>query len=245
MEAHSISLIAALAGGILSFVSPCVLPLVPAYLSFLTGASFDELRERGKVGQIKPPFWPALAFVLGFSTVFVSLGAGASSLSRFLLGHQEIFSKIAGVAIVILGLHFMGLFRIGFLNREARFHIPFKPKGWFGAYLIGLAFAFGWTPCIGPILAAILTVAATQDHLLDGIILLATYSAGLGIPFLLAALCVNAFMRVIQRFKSNMRLIEIAIGLLLVATGVAIYTTALQSLGNILLDWFPWLQNIG
>lgn len=245
MDHHSVSLTVALLGGLLSFVSPCVLPLVPAYLSFLTGSSLEDLKTRGTADKIPTPVWPALAFVLGFSTVFVSLGAGASSLSRFLLTHQELFSRIAGAAIIILGLHFMGLFKIGLLYREARVHVTAKPKGWIGAYLIGLAFAFGWTPCIGPVLAAILTIAATQEHLTDGILLLAVYSAGLGIPFLIAALGVNAFLGFIQRFRRHMRAVEIAMGLLLVATGVAIFTSALQSLGNILLDWFPWLQNIG
>lgn len=245
MDHHSISLTVALAGGLLSFVSPCVLPLVPAYLCFLTGSSLEEIKNRGKTDKIATPLWPALAFVLGFSTVFVSLGAGASSLSRFLLLHQEIFARVSGVIIVILGLHFLGLFRINFLYREARFNVNLKPRGLIGAYVIGLAFAFGWTPCIGPVLATILTIAATQDHLYDGIMLLAVYSAGLGIPFLAAALGINAFLGFMQKFRRHMRVVEIVLGLLLVATGIAIFTSALQGLGNILLDWFPGLQNIG
>jgi cytochrome c-type biogenesis protein len=245
MDHHSVSLTLALAGGLLSFVSPCVLPLVPAYLCFLTGASLEDIKNREKAGKITPPLWPALAFVLGFSTVFITLGAGASSLSRFFLIHQEIFAQVSGVIIVILGLHFLGLFRIGFLYREARFHVSLKPKGWIGAYVIGLAFAFGWTPCIGPVLAAILTIAATENHLHDGILLLAVYSAGLGIPFLAAALGINVFLDFLHKFRKYMRAVEVAMGLLLIATGIAIFTASLQNFGNILLEWFPGLQNIG
>jgi cytochrome c-type biogenesis protein len=149
MDPQPISLTVALAGGVLSFISPCVLPLVPAYLFFLNGEALDDIKIRGAGHEIANPFWPALAFVLGFSTVFISLGAGASSLSRFLLRHQETFAHISGIVIIILGLHFIGLLKFNFLYREARFHATARPKGLFGAYLIGLAFAFGWTPCIG------------------------------------------------------------------------------------------------
>ena len=244
MDHQSVSLGVALLGGLLSFVSPCVLPLVPAYLCFLTGASIEELQDR-RSADIPSPLGPALAFVLGFSTVFVALGAGASSLSHFLLSHQQILARISGVVIMLLGLHFVGLFRISLLHREARLHLDFKPDTWYGAYLIGMAFAFGWTPCIGPVLATILTIAAAQNHLYDGILLLAVYSAGLGIPFLAAALGVNAFLGLMQRFRRRMKLVEIATGLLLVATGIAIFTSALQGFGNLLLDWFPALQSIG
>jgi cytochrome c-type biogenesis protein len=245
MDQQSVSLTVALLGGILSFVSPCVLPLVPAYLGFLTGSSLEEIKNRGKAEKIPTPLWPALAFVLGFSTVFIALGAGASSLSRFLLIHQEIFARVSGIIIVILGLHFLGLFRLQFLYREARLQPEVRPKTLIGAYIIGLAFAFGWTPCIGPVLATILTIAAAQEHLSDGILLLAVYSAGLGIPFLAAALGINAFLAFMQKFRKHMRAVEMAMGLLLVATGIAIFTSSLQGLGNILLEWFPALQNIG
>ncbi|MBW7835855.1 MAG: cytochrome c biogenesis protein CcdA [Sphingomonadales bacterium] len=234
----------ALLGGALSFVSPCVLPLVPAYLSFLAGAGLDDLTAAGAALK-RRTFLRALAFVAGFSTVFVALGAGASALSALLRAHMDVLAMAAGVVVVILGLHFMGVFRLSFLDREARFHVERKPLGPLGAYLIGLAFAFGWTPCIGPILGSILAVAATREGMADGIALLAVYSAGLGIPFLIAALGVGAFTRFLQRFRRSMRYVEIAIGLLLVATGVAMATGALQTTGTVLFQWFPWMQEIG
>ena len=245
MDQQSVSLTVAFFGGLLSFVSPCVLPLVPAYLCFLTGSSLDEMKERGRAVKLPTPLWPALAFVLGFSTVFIMLGAGATSLSRFLLMHQEIFARVSGVIIIILGLHFTGFFRLGFLHREARLHLEVKPRGWIGAYIIGLAFAFGWTPCIGPVLATILTIAASRQHMSDGVVLLAVYSAGLGIPFLAAALGIDAFLGFMQKFRKHVRTVELVMGLLLIVTGIAIFTSSLQGLGNILLEWFPALQNIG
>ncbi|RMF10228.1 MAG: cytochrome c biogenesis protein CcdA [Alphaproteobacteria bacterium] len=234
----------ALLGGALSFISPCVLPLVPAYLCFLTGASLSEL-ETGHSVSTQRVVGRALAFVLGFSTVFVALGAGASAISALLRVHLDTFAMIAGGVVILLGLHFLGLFRIALLDREARFHTRTRPLGPTGAYVVGLAFAFGWTPCIGPILGAILAVAATHDNLGAGVGLLAVYSAGLGVPFLLAALGVGAFIRAIRPLKRHMRVIEIMVGVLLIATGTAMMTGALQSLGTALFDWFPWLQDIG
>lgn len=243
MTGNEIGYLVALLGGVLSFVSPCVLPLVPAYLSFLTGSSLSEL-EDGDRGTLKP-MPRAIAFVLGFSTVFVILGAGASAFSALLRTHLDTFAMIAGAVVIILGLHFMGAFRIAFLDREARFHTTARPMGPGGSYLVGLAFAFGWTPCIGPILGAILAVAATRDGLGEGVALLAVYSAGLGIPFLLAALGIGAFMRFFARFRRHMRMVEIAVGVLLIATGIAMMTGALQSFGTALFEWFPWMQEIG
>ena len=234
----------ALLGGALSFLSPCVLPLVPAYLSFLAGAGLDDLTAAG-ASLKRRTFLRALAFVAGFSTVFVALGAGASALSALLRAHLDVLAMAAGVVVVVLGLHFMGLFRLSFLDREARFHVAAKPLGPLGAYLIGLAFAFGWTPCIGPILGSILAIAATREGMADGIALLAVYSAGLGIPFLVAALGVGAFTRFLQRFRRYVRYVEIAIGALLVATGIAMATGALQTTGTVLFQWFPWMQEIG
>ncbi len=244
MNSGDVGYLVALLGGVLSFVSPCVLPLVPAYLSFLTGASLAELEAGGHVAT-KRVAGRALAFVLGFSTVFVALGAGASAVSAALRAHLDLFSMIAGALVIVLGLHFMGLFRITFLDREARFQTASRPMGPAGAYLVGLAFAFGWTPCIGPILGAILAVAATREGLGEGVGLLAVYSAGLGVPFLLAALGVGAFMRAIKPLKRHMRAVEIMVGVLLIATGAAMMTGVLQSAGTVLFDWFPWLQNVG
>lgn len=256
MSEGDVGYLVALLGGVLSFVSPCVLPLVPAYLCFLTGASLAELEagETADGAKDRPlggrplggrPLSRALAFVLGFSTVFVALGAGASAISTILRTHLDIFAMIAGGVVILLGLHFMGLFRIALLDREARFHTTARPMGPVGAYGVGLAFAFGWTPCIGPILGAILAVAATRDGVGEGVALLAVYSAGLGIPFLLAAVGVRAFMGFLARFRSHMRAVEITVGLLLVLTGAAMMTGMLQSFGTFLFDWFPWMQDIG
>ncbi len=195
----AVSYVGAVGGGVLSFLSPCVLPLVPAYLCFLGGVSLEQLTTEGE-GQAqrkinRQVLISALAFVLGFSTVFVMLGASASAISGLLLTHKELLGKIAGAIIIVFGLHFIGLLRIPFLNYEARFHMKSKPAGMIGAYVIGLAFAFGWTPCIGPVLGAVLSVAAQADQLSYGITLLAAYALGLGIPFLMAAFAAQPFMR--------------------------------------------------
>ncbi len=243
MDPSQLSYAGALGAGILSFVSPCVLPLIPAYLCFLGGASLDELTAKGGVDKAisRRVFISALAFVLGFSTVFVSLGAGATALSGLLAENIELLSRIAGVVIVVFGLHYMGAFRIGFLNFEKRFHIEKKPAGMAGSYLLGLAFAFGWTPCVGPILATLLMVAAGGDTLWYGTSLLAVYAAGLGIPFLLAAFMVKPFMGFMARFRKHMRKVEITIGGLLVVTGIAIFTGSLAEAAWWLLETFPGL----
>src|SRR4028118_2342880 len=186
----SVSLTAAALGGLISFLSPCVLPLVPPYLSFLAGTTFDQLSAGGDRGVRRRAVLAALLFVAGFSTVFVLLGATASALGQAIRQYLDVLSTVAGIAIIVMGLHFLGLFRIGLFYREARFNLE-KPVGLWGAYVMGLAFAFGWTPCIGPVLAAILTVAGTEDSVSHGALLLAAYSAGLGIPFLLAALAMK------------------------------------------------------
>ncbi len=243
MDPSQISYAGALGAGILSFVSPCVLPLIPAYLCFLGGASLDELTAEGGVDKAlsRRIFISALAFVLGFSTVFISLGAGATALSGLLAENIEVLSKIAGVVIVVFGLHYMGAFRIGFLNFEKRFHLENKPAGMAGSYLLGLAFAFGWTPCVGPILATLLMVAAGGDSLWYGTSLLAVYAAGLGIPFMLAAFGVKPFMGFMARFRKHMRKVEITIGSLLVVTGIAIFTGSLADAAYWLLEAFPGL----
>ena len=184
-----VPLTAAFLAGLLSFLSPCVLPLVPPYLCFITGASLDQLtkRDRFEIGY-RMVLMPALMFVLGFATVFVALGATASAAGQFLRDYSTLLAQIAGVAIIVMGLHFIGIFRLGLINREVRYTVASRPAGLLGAYGIGLAFAFGWTPCIGPVLAAILALAATEDSVSRGAILLGVYSAGLGVPFLLTAL---------------------------------------------------------
>jgi len=247
MAIAELSYVAAAAGGAISFLSPCVLPLVPAYLCFVAGTSLERLVEQGNVDRAlaRTVLLSSLAFVLGFSTVFVIMGASASAINRIVFQHIDVISKVAGILIIVFGLHYMGLFRIALLNREARFNPERKRAGLIGAYLIGLAFAFGWTPCIGPILATILTIAASRDSLWYGVSLLAVYALGLGIPFLAAAFAINPFLQFMRRFRRHLHKVEIGAGLLLVATGVLIFSNNLGQLGYYLLEAFPALGRIG
>lgn len=247
MDPFQVSYFGALGAGMLSFVSPCVLPLIPAYICFLGGASLDELTAEGGIDKHvqRRVFISAFAFVLGFSTVFIALGATATVVSGFVASNIGILSKIAGVIIVIFGLHFMGLFRIGFLNFEKRFNIESKPSGLIGSYLLGLAFAFGWTPCVGPVLATVLMVAAGSDSISYGISLLGAYAAGIGVPFLAAALAVKPFMAFMGRFRKHMHKVEIGIGSLLIITGIAIFTGKLSEASNWLLNNFEIFTTFG
>jgi cytochrome c-type biogenesis protein len=229
--------------GLLSFLSPCVLPLVPPYLAYMTGASISELTHERR-GADPSVLFAAAAFVLGFSTVFVLLGAGASSMGRVLRVHGDTLALVAGGVIILMGLHFLGLLRIPFLYREARFQSA-KPAGLAGAYVMGLAFAFGWTPCIGPVLGAVMAVAGAQATVIGGMGLLAVYSLGLGLPFLLAALFTGAFSRLLSRMKTRMGLIEKAMGALLVLTGVAFLTGGMATMSYWLLETFPALGLLG
>src|SRR4051794_33993252 len=206
-----VSFAAALFGGLISFLSPCVLPLVPPYLSFLAGVTLDEMQARDDWGVRRRAILTALLFVAGFSTVFVLLGATASVLGQAIRQYVDVLSTIAGLAIIAMGLHFLGLFRIGFLYREARLSVDKSVDVW-GAYMMGLAFAFGWTPCIGPILAAILAVAGSETSVARGAILLAAYSAGLGAPFVLAALARGPFASLLRRMRSRFAYVEKARG---------------------------------
>jgi len=247
MDPFQISFVGALGAGLLSFASPCVLPLIPAYLCFLGGASLDQLTAEDGVDKAlaRRVFTSALAFVIGFGTVFVTLGATATVLSQVIAENMDVLSKIGGAIIVVFGLHFMGLFRIGFLNFEKRFHLESKPSGLVGSYVLGLAFAFGWTPCVGPILATILMVAAGGDSVWDGIYLLSAYAAGIGVPFLIAALFVKPFMAFMGRFRKHMHKVEVTIGVLLIVTGVAIFTGTIAEAAQWLLDTFPAFTNFG
>jgi len=233
MENDQISLGVAFLAGVVSFLSPCVLPLIPGYLSFISGVSAEEMRQEAKpaalTGRI---FFSALFFVLGFSTVFVLLGASATGIGKFLLSRIQIFSKIAGIVIILLGLHVTGLFKWDFLLREKRIGIRKKTMGWPGCFIVGATFAFGWTPCIGPILAGILAYAGTRETVLQGVILLTFYSLGLGIPFLLAAVSVPQFFRFFGKMKGWLHRIEIASGLLLIFIGVLIFTNRLTILAG-------------
>src|ERR1700728_1157755 len=205
---HDVTIPAALLAGLVSFLSPCVLPLVPPYLIYLTGATIEHVAHDETVAASRRAVMiSAVMFVLGFSTVFVALGASASLIGGFIRTWSAELSIIAGIVIIVMGLHFLGLTRIDLLMREGRLPMP-KPVGLWGAYVMGLAFAFGWTPCIGPILATILAVAASKETVVKGAGLLAVYSAGLGVPFLIAAFAVEPAAAFIARFKRHLAMIE-------------------------------------
>ena len=242
---QNVSIPAALIAGLVSFLSPCVLPLVPPYLIYLTGATIEHVaNEETTTSSRRAVMISAFLFVLGFSTVFVLLGASASLIGSFIRAWSAQLAILAGIVIIVMGLHFLGLTRIGFLMREGRLPIP-KPVGLWGAYVMGLAFAFGWTPCIGPILAAILSIAAAEATVAKGAGLLAVYSAGLGIPFLIAAFMVERFSSVFARMKRHLATVERAMGVLMIITGIAFLTGAVSNVSIWLLDTFPSLQSFG
>ncbi|KAB0681735.1 cytochrome c biogenesis CcdA family protein [Aureimonas leprariae] len=235
--------------GALSFLSPCVLPLVPPYLCYMAGVSAEELRggtaaSRGGYTQLRV-LVAAVVFVLGFSTVFVASGAGASSIGYLLRSNGWWLSVAAGAAIIVMGLHFLGVFRIAFLLGELRLRAPDKPNSLVGAYLMGLAFAFGWTPCIGPVLGTIFGLAGARDTVGEGAALLGAYSLGLGLPFILAAAFSSSFLRWMGSFRRHLGKIEKVMGGFLVATGVLFLTGGMQSASFWLLETFPALQKIG
>jgi len=241
----NVTIVAALVAGMLSFLSPCVLPLVPPYLVYLTGTSLERLADAEAEPRVRrETFTAAILFVLGFSTVFVALGASASIVGAVLRAYSGTLSIVAGIGIIIMGLHFLGLTPIAWLMREKRVTVA-KPVGLWGAYLMGLAFAMGWTPCIGPILAAILAVAASQATVAKGAGMLAIYSLGLGVPFLIAALAVEPFAAFLTRFRAHLGLVEKTMGGLLVLTGIAFLTGTVSQASYWLLDTFPMLGKIG
>ncbi len=240
----AVSILAAFFGGLLSFLSPCVLPLVPPYLCFITGASLDDLTNEAAISRRRTVL-AALAFVLGFSTVFVLLGATASVAGQFVREYLPYLVWAAGVFIILMGLHFLGVFRLAFINREKRYHQETRPAGLIGAYAVGLAFAFGWTPCIGPVLATILAFAAAEDSVGQGAFLLAVYSLGLGVPFLLAAFGVERFLGFLKRFGRYLPMVEKAMGVLLILAGLAFLTGLHQSFAYWLLETFPIFSRIG
>ena len=239
---QNVSLLAAFAAGFLSFVSPCVLPLIPGYISFISGASMDEMRG----GTVTAPttsrtqiFVTSLAFVIGFSLVFVALGASATAVGKFMFARLPLLSKVAGVILIIFGLHTMGVFRLAFLDTEKRVQTQRKPAGPVGAMLVGIAFAFGWTPCIGPILGGILAIAGSKDSVWEGVTLLAVYSLGLGIPFLITSLAINQFFAAAKKIRKYYHAIELASGALLVAIGVLIVTGQLTIITRFLQPYLP------
>jgi cytochrome c-type biogenesis protein len=237
---NNVTLIAAFAAGFLSFISPCVLPLIPGYVSFVSGVSLEDMRGDAAVSSARRHVLvTSLFFVLGFSLVFIALGATASVVGRFLFEKQPILAKIAGVLLVIFGLHTMGVFRIPFLETEKRMQSDRKPAGALGAILVGIAFAFGWSPCIGPILGGILALAASKDTVWEGVELLAVYSVGLGIPFLLTSIAINQFFAVTKRIRKHYHAIELVSGGLLVAIGVLIFTNQFTIIVRYLQPYLP------
>jgi len=237
-----VSFITAFLAGIISFVSPCVLPLVPGYLSFMSGVSIDDIKGQGKKGVLKKVTLNTIFFVLGFSLVFIAFGATATARGQFLGQNKTLISRIAGILVIVFGLHFMGVFRIKWLLYEKRLEAQTKGAGYLSSFLIGFAFAFGWTPCIGPILAGILTLASAQESVWQGVLLLAVYSAGLGIPFLITGLAFNSFLSVSSRIKRHFRVVEAIGGGLLVIVGLLLVTNSFGLLSGYIAQLFPWLS---
>ena len=239
--ALDVSFVGAAAAGALSFISPCVLPLTPAYLGFISGAATPEQIERRRLKV----FALALAFVAGFSTVFIALGATASTLGQLVVSYAQPLTVAAGALLVLFGLHFMEIVRIPLLYRQASVDMERRPTGPVGAYAVGLAFGFGWTPCVGPILTAILMVAGSEQTAWRGAGLLAAYSVGIGLPFLLAALFMGAFLRWSRALRSRLGVIEKVSGALLILTGLAFIGGWVPIVAGWLLETFPGLAEIG
>ena len=236
----------AFVAGLISFVSPCVLPLVPPYLCYLAGVSLDQLTGNAPttVGR-RTVFFSSVAFVLGFSTIFVLLGAAATAIGQLLRSYLDILTIVGGAIVIVMGLHFLGVFKIGLLHRQARVEVKNHQAGPLGSYLMGLAFGFGWTPCIGPVLSVILGLAGTKDTVGNGALLLAVYSLGLGLPFIAAGLFAGPFMRFMRRFRGHVGTVEKAMGALLVVTGVLFVTGQITTIAFWLLDLFPGLAQLG
>jgi cytochrome c-type biogenesis protein len=233
METQQISYLGAFMAGVLSFLYPCVLPLIPSKITYITGLSFSALDAEHPASDVRlKTFFHSLAFVIGFSVVFVLLGASATLAGSFLRQHMEIIRKVGGILVILFGVHITGLAPISMLLGEKRLNLRHKPAGYLGSFLVGLAFAAGWTPCIGPILASILMVAATEEKVTHGIVLLLLYSIGLGIPFLFSSLALHRFILFFNRFKKHLRLFEIVTGLFLVLVGVLIFTNWLSLLAG-------------
>ena len=243
LDGASIGFVTAFAAGVISFLSPCVLPLVPGYLSYVAGTSLETLRDRQSARLEALGY--AVCFVLGFSTVFVAFGASATALGGLLLSWRYELGILAGIVVLLFGLHMAGLLPIHFLEREARFHADVKGGRVLGAFLLGLAFAFGWTPCIGPVLGVILTMSASTANLGEGTALLAVYSLGLGLPFLLAALFTDVLLDKLRALSRTGRRLQQGAGVLLAIVGVLMITGQLEAMAYWLLETFPALARIG
>ncbi len=230
-----VSLLIAFSAGLLSFVSPCVLPLVPSYITYITGVSFHELTGAESKSKLRwVTIFHSLLFISGFSTIFIIMGASASYLGQLLSLYQEWIMKAGGVLIIILGIHFTGLITLPFLQMEKRVELRKKPLGYLGSFLVGIVFAAGWTPCIGPILSTILIYASTSKNFYTGILLLFLYSMGLGLPFFLASLAFNSFLSTFEKMKRYMRVITLVSGLFLIAIGILMLTDTFQEINQYL-----------
>ena len=233
MISQEVTYIGAFIAGLLSFLSPCVFPLIPSYIMYITGISYADLQAEHPTHIIRQKsILHSLCFICGFTVVFVLLGASATYIGSFLHENSTIIRKVGGILLVLLGVHVTGIVPLRFLLGEKRVSIKHKPAGYAGSFLVGIAFAAGWTPCIGPILAAILAVAATEEHVSQGILLLLLYSLGLGVPFFLSALAMHRFLVLFNRFKRFIHLFEIITGILLIVVGVLIYTNWLSRLSS-------------
>jgi cytochrome c-type biogenesis protein len=237
---QEVTLLAAFAAGFLSFISPCVLPLIPGYISFISGQTLEEMQgsatassSRGRVLLV------SASFVLGFTVIFVAAGASASALGKFIYAQSPILEKIAGTVLIVLGLHMMGVFRIRLLESDKRIHTQRKPAGPIGAFLVGMAFAFAWTPCIGPILGGILAMAASRESVAEGMQMLAVYSLGLGVPFLLTSVAINRFFTAAARIRKHYRMIEIVSGGLLILVGLLIFFDQFTLIAKYLTPYLP------
>jgi len=229
----------AFGAGLISFLSPCVLPLIPGYISFISGASLNELLEKKKINLI-----PLILFTLGFSFVFIIFGAAASFLGQIFLQNSQTLRIVAGLIIIIFSLQLIEIINISFLNFEKKIYTKNNSNIWF-AFVIGMAFGFGWTPCIGPILGSILALASTEETVFKAVILLSFYSLGLAIPFILSGYLMQKFLMFSKNFKKNMNLVSKTGGIILLITGILILTNQLQALGYYILNTFPFLQNFG
>ncbi|MCF6266998.1 MAG: cytochrome c biogenesis protein CcdA [Desulfuromusa sp.] len=234
----------AFTAGILSFASPCVLPLIPSYLTYITGLSFSQLDETQPSAKVRiTVLLHSLCFVLGFSVIFILLGAiagiASAQIQAFLREGLEWVAKIGGLLILLFGVHMTGLFHFGALLGDKRVHLREKPSGFFGTFVVGIAFAAGWTPCIGPILASILMVAASSGQVSEGVSLLTLYSLGLGLPFLLSGLLFHQFLSAFKRFRKHIRLVEIGTGVMLIAVGIMLMFELLGPITMFLYQWVP------
>ncbi len=244
MLSDNINILTAFIFGLLSFISPCVLPIIPGYISFISGYSLDDIQGKDTTAA-RAVMVNSLVFISGFTLIFVLMGAAATSIGQLLNDNLNLISKVAGVVIIIFGLHMIGIFKIGFLNYEKRFHLQEKKLGILGSFTVGAAFAFGWTPCIGPVLAGILAIASQQDTVFQGIVLLFVYSLGLGIPFFLTAISINKFFNMFNRIKKHFHAIEVVGGIMLVAVGILMITNYLTIIASYFSKWFPFLSTIG